>query len=203
MRQGHSQGTEPARFLGRFALVALALFALWILGKPFYTATLVPPANWIMACQNLPLAFEQRGPRLLVAWRVPERRVIQLQLEGHELVYMNALAAAALLSTLPGWTPGSRARWALAVLVMLWAMHVFSFCAGGYSAVQDYVAGLSPEKRAELCGTGWEEGSTGWAAFLTRLVGSWGIWGTAVLVLLPWMLSAWRYLGLDHGPSQS
>ena len=202
MRQGHSQGIEPARFLGRFALVALALFVLWRFGEPFYTSTLVPPANWIMACQDLPLAFEQRGPRLLVAWGAPERGVIQFQLKGYELVYMNALATAALLATLPGWTPGTRARWTQAVLVMLWAMHVLSLCAGGYSAVQDYVGGLPPEKRAELHGAGWEEGSAGWAAFLTRLVGSWGIWGTAVLILLPWVMSAGRYLGLNHQPSQ-
>lgn len=203
MKQGHPQGTEPARFLGRFALVALLLFALWRFGEPLYTATLVPPVNWIMAWQNLPLAFEQRGSRLLVAWRTPEHRVIQLQFKGHELVYMNALAAASLLATLPGWMPGSRARWALAVLVMLWAMHVLSLCAGGYSAVQDYVAGLPSEKRAELRGAGWEEGSVARAVFLTRLVGSWGIWGTAVLVFLPWVLSAWRYLGLDRGSSHS
>lgn len=198
MKRSQSLGGEPAKFLGRFALVALVLFLAWRYVGDLYTATLVLPANWLLAGQGLPLAFEQRGHLLLLVLSPePARAGLQLQLKGHELVYMNALAAVALFATLPGWQPGTRLRWAMAILLLLWAMHVISLCAGGYGAVQEYLAGLPPQRRAELLASGLAPLSGDWAALLNRLVGSWNTWGTPVLILLPWVLSAWRYLGLE------
>jgi len=187
----------PAKFLGRFALVALGLFLVWRYIEGLYTATLLPPANWILATQGLPLAFEQRHHLLLIVSREPFPEALQLQFKGHELIYMNALAAAALLATLPGWRPGQRGAWAAAILLLLWAMHAFSLYAGGYSAVRDYLDSLPAEKREALYGAGLAHFSAERAAFFGRLVGSWNTWGTPVLTLLPWVLSAWRYLGLE------
>lgn len=197
MKHRNSLGGEPARFLGRFALVALILFLVWRYVEDCYIATLIPPANWLLASQGLPLAFEQRGHFLLIVYGEPTQRALQLQFKGHELVYMNTLTAAALFATLPGWRSGSRVQWAVAVLMLLWVMHMIGLCAGAYSAVQDYLDGLPPERRAALLASGLAQFSGDQAEFFGRLVGSWGTWGTPVLVLLPWVLSAWRYLGFE------
>jgi hypothetical protein len=188
------------RFFARFALVALALFAGWSFVEPAYTATLVPPANWLMASGKLPLVFEHLDNHLLIIWRGPGCPDLHFELAGHELVYTNILAAGALLLTLPGWTLRSQVQWSLAVLVLLWGMHVLALCGGGLGALRDHLAQLPLEKRTGPCFANWGKGWGEWTALLTRAIGSWGVWGTAVLALLPWVISAWHFLGLDCHP---
>ncbi len=135
---------ESLFFLGRFALVAGALYGLWQGLSPFYLSMVVPVVNGLFAALDLPVELQRFGQSLLLAYERPSGSQLRLEARSYEAVYFNIIAATALLAATPHKLLDWKLRWIAGVLLVLWATHIASFYMSAYVAIWKYAFSIPP-----------------------------------------------------------
>lgn len=181
-------GVTPARLAGRFFLYVSLLFLLWSQTAGLYTATLLPPANWLLHAGGTPASLARDSEAVVLGlhrldgpWRI-------LQVKGYDLVCLNSIAAIALFLAIPGLPTRKRATWCIATAALLWLTHVGTLYAGTCEAVGTYLRALPLESRFAV-DPGWQPLTADKAAGVSRLIGTWSVWGSPALILIAWTLA--------------
>ena len=86
------------KFLVGFGATVMILLALWYQYGHYYIATLLPLANSLIGMENLPLGLVYDGEHMAISYLDVEGQWRNGELKGHELVYLNMIAAIALNS---------------------------------------------------------------------------------------------------------
>jgi len=173
----------PWRPLLRFSLAGSFFLVLWLQVADAYVATLIGPANRLLAAGGTPIRLAWDGRDVLVGIPSGTGPVRIFRLAHDELTYLNLVAALALLLAVPGLSRLRRGAWCLGLAATLWATHVVTVSAGSLSAVSSYFAslpagGLGPSPNAVWAGVAIDP------AIIDELIGAWTAWASPALLLV-------------------
>ena len=174
----------PLAFLGLFALISGILLLLWGYFSEYYLAAVLPVANKWFALRALPIKFEQHQDLLLLVFRELNGHLHHLKVT--EYIQFSVVAAVGVFAATPGVSTEWRIRWVVRVVLLCWAMHVFSFCLSGYIGIWNYLNGLPVAEKRELMARGWSAFPRDQGGFIRPLFELWNMWGSAALILLIW-----------------
>ena len=179
-------------FLGRFVLVSSAAFCLWEGLSQLYVATVVPAANLLNRCADLPVELQNRGGGVvLYCYRLLDGSVIRLQAHDHDAIYLNSIVVAALfLATPAAWS--WRWRWIARLWVFLWITHVASFFMGSSIAIWDFAWTQPAAQRSELIAEFGRAFPLETRQFTLRLLELWNVWARYGIGLAVWYVAVRR-----------
>lgn len=184
---------ESLLFSGRFALIAGVLYGLWQGLSPFYLSLVVPAVNGLFAALDLPVELQRFGQSLLLAYERSNGGMLRLKAHSYEAVYLNIIAATALLAATPHKSLHWKLRWIGRVLLLLWATHVSSFFMGAYVAIWKYVYSLPPsQSQGELMVEFRPYFSFEHKQWYTMALAQWNIWGRYAVVIGTWFFALRR-----------
>jgi len=173
-------------FLGKFLVIAGLLYGVWELLAPFYLAMVAPTVNALFTLLQLPVQLELRGGILLLVYSLGGAP-LRLEMQGYDIVYLNLIAATALLAASPGKSLGWKLKWMGTVLVALWATHVVSFFINGQIAVWQYLEGGGTlQGREALLANAQEYFPLARRQILAQVLAQWNIWGRYALAVGVW-----------------
>ncbi|MEW6752882.1 MAG: hypothetical protein AB1505_18165 [Candidatus Latescibacterota bacterium] len=155
----------PTRFLARFLLGAMLLSLVWELTSAAYLASLLPLANLALEWTAPGAHIAARGDQLLLAYPLPGQLPGLGELRGHELLHLNAAAAAAALLAVPGLPFVRRVAWTAGAVLAFWVTQSLALYAGARLAL------------GALLGTAPRSGA------LAGLFGAWNTWGGMALAV--------------------
>lgn len=183
---------RPIKFLVGFGATVMILLALWHQYGHYYIATLVPLANSLIGMENLPLGLVYDGEHMAISYLDVEGQWRNGELKGHELVYLNMIAAIALIVALPGNSLKRRFVYCGCFAAFLWVTHALSLYVGAYSAIGTYLEKVSGGS-ALVHGMGtlpqqWEVFPTVRAKYAGRILGVWNAVGAPSVMLIPVIL---------------
>ena len=190
----------PLLFLGRFLLASTLLSLVWNLFSSSYLATVIPAVNGLFSLDGSFIRLEQYRQTLLLVYQAVEGEPLRLRFTGHEMVYLNSVAAMAVFAAVPASRTGWKLRWVAGVAALFWLAHVFSFYTGGHIAFWDYCAQLPVEKMRELSTPGKEGFPPGVEWIFRSLFGLWNTWGGPALIVTLWLFATQHYRDLYGEP---
>lgn len=179
-------------FLGKFVVISGLFYGVWEILAPFYLTLVVPVVNALFSGLQLPVQLELRGSILLLIYQ-QGGGWLRLQAHDYDIIYLNLIAATALLAASPGQSVAWKLRWAGAVLVLLWTTHVASFFIGGQIAIWEYLDGMPATlEKAALVEQMQVHFSLERRELLTALLAQWNIWGRYALAVGIWFVALRR-----------
>jgi len=183
----------PLFFLGRFALIAGVLYGLWQGLSPFYLSLVAPAVNGLFAALDLPVELQRFGQSLLLAYERSNGSMLRLKAHSYESIYLNIIAATALLAATPHKSLGWKFRWIGGVLLLLWGTHVASFFMGGYIAIWNYVYSIPPSRsQGELMIEFRAYFPFEHKEWYSLVLAQWNIWGRYAVVIGAWFFALRR-----------
>ena len=183
----------PLLFLGRFVLISGAIYGLWQGLSPFYLGLVAPVVNGFFAALDLPVELQRFGQSMLLAYERTDGSMLRLKAHSYEAVYLNIIAATALLAATPHKSPEWKFRWIGGVLLLLWGTHVASFFMGGYIAIWDYAYSIPPSRsQGELMVEFRAHFSFEHKEWYTLVLDQWNIWGRYAIVIGIWFFALRR-----------
>lgn len=183
----------PLLFLARFVAMAGLLFGLWQLVSPLYVALLEPAVNALFNAWSLPVQLQLHGKALVLAYERLDGSMLRLQAHSYEAVYLNIIAATALLAVSPQKGIRWKIRWIGGILLLLWATHVTSFFIGSYIAIWDYINAMPPTRmRGDLMVEFRTHFPVEHKAWYSAILAQWNIWGRYALVVGAWFFALRR-----------
>ena len=182
-------------FLARFVVWAGLMYGVWEVLAPFYLTLVAPVVDALFAGLHLPVLLEQRGGVLLLVYRQGEE-LIRLQAHGYDVVYLNLIAAIALVAATPARSIRWRIGWSCALLVLLWFTHVACFFAEGQIAIWRYLDTLFPgpgkERLVEQVQLFFPSERRDW---FSLVLDRWNVWGRYGVVVGIWFFALRREIG--------
>ena len=184
---------ESLLFLGRFVLVAGVLYGLWQGLSPFYLGLVVPVVNGFFVALDLPVELQRFGQSLLLVYERSSGSVFRLEARSYEAVYLNIIAATALLAATPHKSINWKLRWIGGVLLLLWGTHVASFFIGAHIAIWNYIYSIPPsQSQGELMLEFRLHFPFSHKEWYTSILAQWNIWGRYSIVIGTWFFALRR-----------
>lgn len=186
---------KAAGFLARFLGAAVGLFLLWAFLSELYLSSLVAVYNSLGG----PAAkFAVHGGSLAVVYSGLQAEPLILQLQGHDVFYMNLLVATGLLLATPSGPWRRRIVWLAGILGVTWLAHLASLGMGTRLVVWDFVDALGAAQ-AQALGPAVEAAYPRDTEAVARLIFDlWRTWGRPTLALLVWFYVGADFLGLGR-----
>jgi len=185
---------SPFAQLARFAAATGLLLFLWGYLSPIYLAINIPLANYLLAWEHLPFAFQLHDSQLLIACRQPDGSLHRFLFTGHDIPALTIAVVVALFVATPGYGIRWRLGWLVGAITLFSLLNGLVLYAGALLTIRDYLATLPADHLRQLLPTG-AEFSVDAHPSLGRLIGLWSIWGSPVLLLVFWFFATRdRYL---------
>lgn len=193
--EGRARLNGPLLFFARFVFIAGALYGLWQILSPLYVSLVMSATNELFSGLELPVQLQRFGHRLVFAYQRTSGIMLRLEAHQYEAIYLNTIAAIALLGATPKQSIEWKFRWICKILPFLWATHVATFFMGGYIAIWDYAHSIPPsQSQGELIVEFSAYFPFEHKLWCTALLGQWNIWGRYAVVVGGWFFALRREL---------
>ncbi len=193
--EGRARLNGPLLFFARFVFIAGALYGLWQILSPLYISLVMSAANELFSGLELPVQLQRFGHSLVFAYQRTSGIMLRLEAHQYEAIYLNTIAAIALLGATPKQSLEWKFRWVCKILPFLWATHVATFFMGGYIAIWDYAHSIPPsQSQGELIVEFSAYFPFEHKLWCTALLGQWNIWGRYAVVVGGWFFALRREL---------